>query len=95
MGGFGARLVGAHGALCVGIDPHPGLLAEWGLTDDPDGLERFALTCVDALAGQVAVLKPAVGVLRATRVARYRGAGAGAGGAGGDGHAVAARRQAR
>jgi orotidine-5'-phosphate decarboxylase len=59
--GFGQRLVdavGVHGPLCVGIDPHPGLLAEWGLTDDPDGLERFALSCVDALGGQVAVVKP-------------------------------------
>ncbi len=58
---FGARLTGAvaaHGRLCVGIDPHPGLLAEWGLTDDADGLERFVRCCVDALAGQVAVLKP-------------------------------------
>jgi orotidine-5'-phosphate decarboxylase len=57
----GARLaeaVSRHGTLCVGIDPHPGLLAEWGLTDDPEGLERFALTCVDALAGHVAVVKP-------------------------------------
>ncbi|MCY7341005.1 MAG: orotidine-5'-phosphate decarboxylase [Pseudonocardia sp.] len=61
VGAFGGRLAGAvglYGPLCVGIDPHPGLLAEWGLTDDPDGLERFALTCVDALAGHVAVLKP-------------------------------------
>jgi orotidine-5'-phosphate decarboxylase len=59
--GFGARLVEAVealGPLCVGIDPHPGLLAEWGLTDDPAGLERFAMSCVDALAGQVAVVKP-------------------------------------
>jgi orotidine-5'-phosphate decarboxylase len=58
---FGRRLweaVADLGPLCVGVDPHPGLLAEWGLTDDPDGLERFALTCVDALAGHVAVLKP-------------------------------------
>lgn len=58
---FGARLrqaVDEFGALCVGIDPHPGLLAEWGLTDDADGLERFAMTCVQALAGQVAVVKP-------------------------------------
>jgi orotidine-5'-phosphate decarboxylase len=44
--------------LCVGVDPHPGLLAAWGLSHDPDGLERFALTCVEALAGEVAVLKP-------------------------------------
>jgi orotidine-5'-phosphate decarboxylase len=58
---FGARLqaaVDAYGALCVGLDPHPGLLAEWGLTDDPEGLERFAMTCVRALAGRVAVVKP-------------------------------------
>jgi orotidine-5'-phosphate decarboxylase len=58
---FGERLaaaVAAHGPLCVGIDPHPALLAEWGLADDWRGLERFALTCVDALAGHVAVVKP-------------------------------------
>lgn len=59
--GFGARLaaaVAARGPLCVGIDPHPGLLEAWGLPDDPDGLERFSLTAVDALAGVIAVLKP-------------------------------------
>jgi orotidine-5'-phosphate decarboxylase len=59
--GFGARLVaavGEYGPLCAGIDPHPSLLAEWGLHDDPVGLERFALTCVEALAGHVAVVKP-------------------------------------
>ena len=58
---FGERLAAAvvtHGPLCVGIDPHPALLAEWGLADDARGLERFALTCVDALAGHVAVVKP-------------------------------------
>lgn len=58
---FGERLaavVRAHGPLCVGIDPHPALLARWGLTDDADGLERFATTCVAALAGHVAVVKP-------------------------------------
>lgn len=59
--GFGARLgsaVGKLGGLCVGIDPHPSLLAEWGLTDDPDGLGRFTATCVEALGGHVAVVKP-------------------------------------
>jgi orotidine-5'-phosphate decarboxylase len=58
---FGERLakaVSRYGRLCVGIDPHPGLLAEWGLTDDPDGLDRFAMSCVEALAGHVAVVKP-------------------------------------
>jgi orotidine-5'-phosphate decarboxylase len=58
---FGAKLsrvIAARGAFCVGVDPHPGLLTEWGLGVDRAGLERFALTCVEALAGQVAVLKP-------------------------------------
>lgn len=58
---FGARLRAAlddRGPLCVGIDAHPALLESWGLTDDADGLGRFAHTVVDALAGEVAVLKP-------------------------------------
>jgi orotidine-5'-phosphate decarboxylase len=58
---FGARLAAAtasRGPLCVGIDPHPGLLRDWGLDDDVVGLERFALTVVEALADRVAVLKP-------------------------------------
>lgn len=53
-----ARAVSERGPLCVGIDPHPGLLDDWGLPADVDGLERFALSCVDALAGEVAVIKP-------------------------------------
>lgn len=58
---FGARLAAAmaeHGPLCAGIDPHPGLLDAWGLTDDAAGLQTFALTVVDALGGRVAALKP-------------------------------------
>lgn len=58
---FGARLRRAmdeRGPLCVGIDPHAALLAEWGLEDDVAGLERFTRTVVEALAGRVAVLKP-------------------------------------
>ncbi|GAA0273828.1 orotidine-5'-phosphate decarboxylase [Cryptosporangium japonicum] len=58
---FGARLaraVEARGPLCVGIDPHPGLLDAWGLTRTVDGVERFARTLVEALADRVAVLKP-------------------------------------
>lgn len=61
MTSFGTRLValtGERGPLCVGIDPHPALLARWGLSDDVAGLERFTLTTVEALAGQVAVIKP-------------------------------------
>lgn len=58
---FGDRLRSAmdsRGPLCVGIDPHPGLLASWGLSDDVRGLRAFSLRVVEALAGQVAALKP-------------------------------------
>jgi orotidine-5'-phosphate decarboxylase len=58
---FGARLDAAlteRGSLCVGIDPHAGLLDAWGLTQDPDGLARFADVCVRAFAGTAAVIKP-------------------------------------
>ena len=58
---FGGRLrtaMDTRGAFCVGIDPHPGLLQAWGLPDDPAGLERFAMTAVEAIGEQVAVLKP-------------------------------------
>ena len=58
---FGARLAAAmddRGPLCVGIDPHPGLLKAWGLPETVAGLESFAMTAVEALADTVAVLKP-------------------------------------
>jgi orotidine-5'-phosphate decarboxylase len=58
---FGSRVttaVSVRGPLCVGIDPHPGLLEAWSLPPDVNGLERFAMTCVEALAAEVAVLKP-------------------------------------
>ncbi|MEN3302183.1 orotidine-5'-phosphate decarboxylase [Pseudonocardia sp.] len=61
MSSFGTRLAAAVrelGPLCAGIDPHPGLLADWGLTDDADGLARFADACVEAFAGHVAIVKP-------------------------------------
>ncbi|WP_226351529.1 orotidine-5'-phosphate decarboxylase [Pseudonocardia sp. ICBG601] len=50
--------VAAHGPLCVGIDPHPALLAAWDLTDDADGLAAFADRCHTAFAGAVSVVKP-------------------------------------
>lgn len=58
---FGARLAAAmsdHGPLCVGVDPHPGLLLEWGLTDDAAGLRTFARIVLDAVGGRVAAVKP-------------------------------------
>lgn len=58
---FGSRLrkaMDTRGPLCVGIDPHAALLGSWSLPDSAQGLERFALTVVEALAERVAVLKP-------------------------------------
>jgi orotidine-5'-phosphate decarboxylase len=58
---FGARFaaaLAARGPLCVGIDPHPALLAAWGLPESVDGLARFGDTVVEALGDRVAVLKP-------------------------------------
>ncbi|WP_308192625.1 orotidine-5'-phosphate decarboxylase [Nocardioides sp. CFH 31398] len=58
---FGARLhtaLGERGRMCVGIDPHPGLLAAWGLPDDVTGLERFARDAVAVLGPLSPVLKP-------------------------------------
>ncbi len=44
--------------MCAGIDPHPEMLRHWGLSDDATGLESFALGAVQALASEVAVIKP-------------------------------------
>ncbi|SCL25163.1 orotidine-5'-phosphate decarboxylase [Micromonospora rhizosphaerae] len=61
MESFGVRLhraVAERGPLCVGIDPHPGLLGRWGLSDDVRGLDRFARIATEALGDRVAVVKP-------------------------------------
>lgn len=58
---FGVRLRTAmeqHGPLCVGIDPHPGLLDHWGLPHTAAGLETFVMTCIEAFGGAVAAVKP-------------------------------------
>ena len=58
---FGVRLreaLATHGPLCAGVDPHRGLVESWGLAYDLSGLERFAMTCVEAFAGDVASVKP-------------------------------------
>jgi orotidine-5'-phosphate decarboxylase len=58
---FGSRLSDAladRGRFCAGIDPHPGLLDQWGLTDSVNGLEKFALTAVESFANVVPVIKP-------------------------------------
>jgi orotidine-5'-phosphate decarboxylase len=50
----------AHGPLCVGIDPHEHLLAEWGLHASASGVREFGLRVVDAAAGRVGIVKPQV-----------------------------------
>ena len=58
---FGSRLSDAladRGRFCAGIDPHPGLLDQLGLTDSVNGLEKFALTAVESFANVVPVVKP-------------------------------------
>ena len=73
MGGFGRRLadsVSERGPLCLGIDPHPELLAAWGLSTDVGGLREFCDTCVAAFAG-FAVVKPQVAFFEAYGAAGY------------------------
>lgn len=60
---FGTRLAAAleqYGHLCVGIDPHPGLLSAWGLPDDAEGLRAFGRRMLEAAAGRAAAVKPQV-----------------------------------
>ena len=61
MSSYGERLdqiCAARGTLCAGVDPHPGLLAAWGLENSAAGLERFSRSLVEALGEQLAVIKP-------------------------------------
>lgn len=58
MQSFGARLREvAHktNRLCVGIDPHPYLLDQWGVD-----VETFTARCVEAFVGRAAMVKPQV-----------------------------------
>lgn len=58
---FGARLMAAmrdRGPLCVGIDPHPELLARWGLRDTPESLIAFSDAILDASVRSAAAVKP-------------------------------------
>jgi len=58
---FGERLYAAMrewGPLCVGIDPHPAVLAQWGLPDSPESLLAFGETVLEASQRSVAAVKP-------------------------------------
>lgn len=63
MADFGTTLraaMEANGPLCVGIDPHPGLLAAWGLEDNAESVLRFSLRVIEAMDGVAAIVKPQV-----------------------------------
>jgi orotidine-5'-phosphate decarboxylase len=63
MTGFGERVrsvLSERGPLCVGIDPHTSLLAEWGLETSAAGAREFGLRVVEAASTRVGVVKPQV-----------------------------------
>lgn len=58
---FGTRLadaMDAHGPFCVGLDPHPALVHDWGLPDGVAGLRELALRTLEAVGPHVAAVKP-------------------------------------
>ncbi len=60
---FGSRLAALSGAsrLCVGVDPHPSTLAEWGLSDNAGGVTAFSRAMLDAMVDSgVSITKPQV-----------------------------------
>lgn len=60
-----------RGRLCVGIDPHPALLEQWGLPQSAAGVGEFADICVEAFGGTVALVKPQVAFFEAYGSAGY------------------------
>jgi orotidine-5'-phosphate decarboxylase len=74
MSTFGSRLsevLARRGPLCLGIDPHAFLLAEWGLPDTPAGLREFALRAVDAAASTIGIVKPQIAFFERHGAAGY------------------------
>jgi orotidine-5'-phosphate decarboxylase len=71
---FGSRLqqvFAASGRLCVGVDPHPQLLADWRLPDTAAGAREFGVRVVDAVAGRAGILKPQVAFFERHGAAGY------------------------
>ncbi|PLS30834.1 orotidine 5'-phosphate decarboxylase [Bifidobacterium margollesii] len=57
---FGKRLKASmdqYGPLCVGIDPHRKILANWGYNVDAKGAELFAMRMLQAAQGRAAAVK--------------------------------------
>ena len=73
---FGVRLArtfATSGQLCVGIDPHAGLLNTWGLPDTAAGARDFGLRVVEATAGRAGIVKPQVAFFERHASAGYAG----------------------
>ncbi len=63
MTDFASRLIEGtrkFGPLCVGIDPHSGMIPEMFGGDTPEGVWKWSQAIVEAAAGKVAVVKPQV-----------------------------------
>jgi orotidine-5'-phosphate decarboxylase len=57
---FAARFEKARarfGPLAWGIDPSLEMLGRWGMTDTPDGLDRFADIALEAASGTIGIVK--------------------------------------
>lgn len=71
---FASRFRGildTSGRLCVGIDPHDGLLDAWNLQRSADGVRSFGLRVVEATAGRVGIVKPQVAFFERYGAAGY------------------------
>lgn len=71
---FGDRLAAVfadRGRLCVGIDPHAHLLADWGLPASAAGVREFGLRVVEATAGRAGIVKPQVAFFERFGAAGY------------------------
>lgn len=71
---FGSRLQQQFDTgrrLCVGIDPHAFLLADWGLSETANDAERFGLAVVEASVGHAAAVKPQVAFFERFGAAGY------------------------
>jgi orotidine-5'-phosphate decarboxylase len=53
-----AAVRAVYGPLVWGLDPSAGLLEDWALGDNPDGLDRFADIMLAAVPGTVGLIKP-------------------------------------
>lgn len=53
-----ATLSAERSPLCLGLDPSEEVFDQWGLASDAGGLRRFCAAVLEAVADQVAVVKP-------------------------------------